>query len=99
MIIELDATIRVPIEIEAVVRDVMGDVRLTTREKETLDRLLKGWGNKEISNELHISVRTVKAHVSSLLAKFALRSRLELLSLFATAKPGENKPGENHEQR
>ena len=88
-IIEIDAVIRVPIEIEPVVKDAIGDVQLTRRERETLEGLLKGWSNKEIANPLNLSARTVKSYVSALLAKFGVRGRGELIALFG-AKPGES---------
>lgn len=54
-------------------------VRLTRREEEVLDGVLRSLSNKEIANELNLSERTVKFHVSSLLAKFKVRGRLELM--------------------
>lgn len=54
-------------------------VRLTRREEEVLDGVLKSLANKEIACQLNLSERTVKFHVSSLLAKFKVRSRMELL--------------------
>ena len=54
-------------------------VRLTRREEEVLGGILRSLANKEIANELNLSERTVKFHVSSLLAKFKVRGRLELM--------------------
>jgi len=54
-------------------------VRLTRREEEVLEGILRSLANKEIANELNLSERTVKFHVSSLLAKFKVRGRLELM--------------------
>jgi DNA-binding NarL/FixJ family response regulator len=54
-------------------------VRLTRREEEVLDGVLRSLANKEIASLLNLSERTVKFHVSSLLAKFKVRSRMELL--------------------
>ena len=54
-------------------------VRLTRREEEVLDGILRSLANKEIASELNLSERTVKFHVSSLLAKFKVRSRMELM--------------------
>jgi predicted ArsR family transcriptional regulator len=42
--------------------------------------------NKEIACELNLSERTVKFHVSSLLAKFKVHSRMELMRE-ATQRP------------
>jgi DNA-binding CsgD family transcriptional regulator len=54
-------------------------VRLTRREEEVLDGVLRSLANKEIASLLNLSERTVKFHVSSLLSKFKVRSRMELL--------------------
>ena len=54
-------------------------VRLTRREEEVLDGVVRSLANKEIASLLNVSERTVKFHVSSLLAKFKVRSRMELL--------------------
>ena len=54
-------------------------VRLTRREEEVLDGILNSLANKEIAARLNLSERTVKFHVSSLLAKFKVRSRMELM--------------------
>jgi DNA-binding CsgD family transcriptional regulator len=58
---------------------VKSAVKLTRREEEVLDGILRSLANKEIANELNLSERTVKFHVSSLLAKFKVRSRMELM--------------------
>jgi DNA-binding CsgD family transcriptional regulator len=54
-------------------------VKLTRREEEVLQGILRSLSNKEIANELNLSERTVKFHVSSLLAKYKVHSRMELL--------------------
>ena len=58
---------------------VKSAVRLTRREEEVLNGILRSLANKEIASELNLSERTVKFHVSSLLAKFKVRGRMELL--------------------
>jgi DNA-binding CsgD family transcriptional regulator len=58
---------------------VKTNVKLTRREKEVLDGILRSLANKEIASELNLSERTVKFHVSSLLAKFNVHSRMELM--------------------
>lgn len=54
------------------------DEGFTVREKEVLLLIADGKTNKEISDELHISIKTVKTHVSNLLMKCALEDRTQL---------------------
>jgi DNA-binding NarL/FixJ family response regulator len=54
---------------------------LSRREQEVLEALLENLANKEIAHRLHISERTVKFHVSNLLAKFGVRRRADLILL------------------
>jgi NarL family two-component system response regulator LiaR len=51
---------------------------LTAREKEVLLLIAEGKSNKDISEELHISIKTVKTHVSNLLMKCELDDRTQL---------------------
>jgi DNA-binding CsgD family transcriptional regulator len=60
-------------------KSVRSQVQLTRREQEVLSGLMKSLANKEIASELNLSERTVKFHVSSLLAKFRVRGRMELV--------------------
>jgi DNA-binding NarL/FixJ family response regulator len=53
---------------------------LTERELEVLRQLSKGRQNKEIATELWISERTVKFHVSAILAKLGVGNRTEAVS-------------------
>lgn len=52
--------------------------KITAREREILGFMLQRFTNAEIANELFIEVPTVKSHVSSILAKLGIRSRLDL---------------------
>jgi DNA-binding NarL/FixJ family response regulator len=54
---------------------------LSRREQEVLASLLENLANKEVAERLHISERTVKFHVSNLLAKFGVRRRADLILL------------------
>lgn len=64
-------------------RTVQGDeLGMTEREKEVLLLIAEGKSNKEIGEELHISIKTVKTHVSNLLMKCELEDRTQL-AIFA----------------
>jgi len=52
---------------------------LSRREQDVLDPLLLNFSNKEIASRLNISERTVKFHVSNLLAKFQVQRRADLI--------------------
>ncbi|HVS88209.1 MAG TPA: helix-turn-helix transcriptional regulator [Candidatus Acidoferrum sp.] len=57
---------------------VSGPIKLTRREEEVLGGVMRSLANKEIAAMLNLSERTIKFHVSSLLAKFGVRGRMEL---------------------
>jgi len=74
----------------AVLRRVRGEVppgglSLTPREREVLEALARGLGNKQIAAELGVSERTVKFHVSSLFAKLGAGNRTEAVTIAARA--------------
>jgi DNA-binding NarL/FixJ family response regulator len=50
---------------------------LTDREYEVLCLVARGLSNQEIADQLCITVKTVKAHVSSILSKLNLESRIQ----------------------
>lgn len=52
---------------------------LSTREIEILPLVAKGYGNKEIAEMLHISVKTVEAHKAKMMEKLNLKTRPELV--------------------
>ncbi|MEM7331316.1 MAG: response regulator transcription factor [Chloroflexota bacterium] len=56
---------------------------LTPRESEVLSHLAQGLQNKEIALKLVISERTVKFHVSAILAKLNASNRTEAVSIAA----------------
>lgn len=51
---------------------------LSSREREVADYVALGKSNQEIADTLFVSVRTVKAHLSSIYEKTGVRNRLEL---------------------
>lgn len=65
--------------------DKLPTSRLTERETQLLALLLNGKCNKEIASALGITVRTVRFHVSNILAKYQVENRLALLVMHARA--------------
>lgn len=65
---------------------------LTGREQEVAAAVGQGWSNADIAAHLHMSVATVKAHVSRLLTKFDVDNRVQIALLVqeATARHTEH---------
>ncbi|MDQ0973454.1 two-component system response regulator NreC [Neobacillus niacini] len=58
---------------------------LSDREKEVLTLIAKGYSNKEIAEQLVISVKTVETHKGNLMEKLQMKTRPELVE-FAVKK-------------
>jgi DNA-binding CsgD family transcriptional regulator/tetratricopeptide (TPR) repeat protein len=54
---------------------------LTAREREVVALVAAGRSNRQIARELFISEKTASVHVSNVLAKWGLRSRLEIAAV------------------
>jgi NarL family two-component system response regulator LiaR len=67
---------------EVAQRDRSPAAELTERELDVLRLLARGLANKAIAFELHVSEKTVKTHVSNILAKLHLADRTQA-ALFA----------------
>ena len=50
---------------------------LTEREKEILLLIAKGYSNQEIADASHITIKTVKTHVSNILSKLEVQDRTQ----------------------
>lgn len=59
---------------------------LSLRETEVLDLMLAGRLNKQIADELGITMRTVEVHRARILEKFGVRSAVELAQLVAKVR-------------
>lgn len=63
-------------------------VSLTTREEEILILLTKGYANKEIAEDLNLSIETVRSHLKNTYSKMHVRSRAEAVAHYMTQRPG-----------
>lgn len=54
---------------------------LTNREYEVMEHLAKGMSNRQIAEELYISEKTVKNHVSNILRKLSVNDRTQAVLL------------------
>ena len=61
-------------------RSANDPVRLTERETEVLDLLSNGWSNSRIAEELHVTERTVRFHLTNIYEKLNVGSRAEAIS-------------------
>jgi NarL family two-component system response regulator YdfI len=75
---------------------------LSEREQEVMEMVAQGAANKEIAVRLHISERTVKAHVTGIFDKLGVNSRAEAVAvamrrgLLPTEPPDRMHTGEPH---
>ncbi|WP_274426887.1 response regulator transcription factor [Chelativorans sp. YIM 93263] len=60
--------------------------RLSTRERQVAELLLKGGTNKEIANKLGLTENTVKHYMTVLLQKHSVKNRLELANALRQAE-------------
>jgi DNA-binding NarL/FixJ family response regulator len=61
--------------------DGVRSAHLTKREEEVAGFICRGWSNKQIAGELHVSLHTVKSHVRRVLEKLELHSRAQVAAL------------------
>ncbi|TMN71486.1 DNA-binding response regulator [Pseudoalteromonas sp. S1727] len=52
---------------------------LTKRERQVVDIVITGASNKAVANQLNITERTVKEHMSSIFNKLQVRDRMQLM--------------------
>jgi DNA-binding NarL/FixJ family response regulator len=60
---------------------------LTQREREVLSLIAHGYGRKQVAEQMHLSVNTVRTHMRSLLAKLGVHSALEAVALIGSHPP------------
>jgi len=61
--------------------------KISQREAEIIGLILRGFSNKEIGDNLFISLETVKKHVSNIYKKLGVKNRLQM-SFFIQNRPG-----------
>lgn len=76
---EVNAVLPAPAALSSPVRELPEP--LTPREREVLQMISAGLGNKEIAGRLSISEHTVKFHVASILGKLGASTRTEAVSI------------------
>jgi len=60
-------------------RETVRQDALTKREREILSLIAQGQANKEIAEQLAISVRTVEAHRAKIMRKLSIHSHASLI--------------------
>lgn len=76
---EVNAVLPAPAPLSSPAGDLLEP--LTPREREVLQMISAGLGNKEIAGRLSISEHTVKFHVASILGKLGASTRTEAVSI------------------
>lgn len=65
---------------------------LSPREEQVLELLSKGYSNKEIADQLELSIDTVRSHLKHIYDKMHVRSRTEAVARYVAANPGNPEP-------
>jgi len=65
------------------------DARLSNREQQVVGLLCEGLNNKQISESLVISEKTVKSHISNILNKLGLRDRMQVVLYYLNGRVTE----------
>lgn len=74
--------------------------RLTQRERQIFDLLLKGLSNRAIASRLGISIKTVETHLSHIYRKLGVAGRIELCAQLRQQNPsGRLSSHEQHDER
>lgn len=89
--LEIDATQRAAREERTAVTGRLE--RLTPKDREVLDRLVAGKTNKQIAQELHLSLRAVEDRRARLMKKLEVRSLAELVLLASGQAPTDRADG------
>ena len=66
--------------------------KLTTREAQVLERIVAGRLNKQIADDLNISIKTVEAHRANIMEKLGAKTVADLLRIALAQNPGNGNP-------
>jgi len=69
-------------------------VRLTAREREVIQAVARGLSNKAVAAELHVTVQTVKFHLTSIYRKLGITNRTEAARWVMSNGLGSERVGE-----
>ena len=73
-------------------KKVKGLFRLSNRESDVVEQLVSGGTDKEIANQLGISVETVRAYLKSIRAKLGVSTRTAIVSVVHSLRDNEAGP-------
>lgn len=60
-------------------RDILTQKGLSQREAEVAELVSKGLSNKEVANQLFVTEKTVKFHLTNIYKKMSVKSRAQLI--------------------
>ncbi len=60
-------------------RDILIQKGLSNRESEVAELVTKGMSNKEVANQLFVTEKTVKFHLTNIYKKMSVKSRAQLI--------------------
>jgi two-component system nitrate/nitrite response regulator NarP len=62
---------------------------LTKRERALIEKLAQGYSNRDLANDLDISVNTVKFHLRNLFEKLSVGSRTQAIAIYYSSVSGQ----------
>lgn len=81
VIAAINFALATPRSFSSKLRESSYELTLTAREIDVLFLIEKGLSNQEISRDLHISISTVKTHISSIFQKLSTKNRVAAVAV------------------
>lgn len=72
------------------------DTHLSAREVELLDLLSRGLSNKEIADQMHLSIETVRSYLKTIYEKLHVHCRTEAVLRYTAKRPAGSMPNQNN---